>query len=234
MATKAVLFDLDGTLLPLEQEIFTKTYIGLFVKKMAKYGYSPEKFLSVLMKSLEITVINDGNKTNEALIRELFISELGEGIIDLIPVMNEFYEKDFESVRAVCGCDPKASRLISSSKGRYKLALATMPVFPETATRARVRWAGLDWNDFELVTTYENSSYCKPNPDYYRDVAEKLGVSPSECLMVGNDTLDDMSAERVGMKVFLLTDHLYNRDGTDIDRYAHGGFDDLMKFIECL
>ena len=228
---KAILFDLDGTLLPLDQDVFTRTYIGAFVKKMSPY-YAPEAFLNVLVRSLGEVTKNDGSKTNEEVITECFVDELGSGILDKMSVIREFYERDFEGVRAVCGFDSDSVKTVKLAKDMgMKVALATMPVFPKTATRARVRWAGLDWEDFDLVTTYENSSYCKPDPKYYVDVAERLGVTPEECLMVGNDTLDDMAAERAGMNVFLLTDFLVNRENKDISRYKNGGFDELLAYI---
>ena len=114
----------------------------------------------------------------------------------------------------------------------YRVALATNPIFPSIATCARIRWAGLTPEDFAFVTTYENSAYCKPNPDYYRDAAQRLGLSPEECLMVGNDAQEDMIAETTGMKVFLLTDCLINRDGADISIWPNGGFDELLRRIE--
>ena len=112
------------------------------------------------------------------------------------------------------------------------IILATNPIFPAVATEARISWAGLDKNDFLFYTTYENSRYCKPNPKYYLEVAEKLGVKPEECLMVGNDTLDDMVAETVGMKVFLLTNNLVNRESKDISAYPNGGYTELRKLLE--
>lgn len=113
-----------------------------------------------------------------------------------------------------------------------KAALATNPIFPAIATRERIRWAGLTESDFELITTYENIGVCKPNPDYFKEVAERIGVAPEECLMVGNDVGDDMPAEKLGMRVFLLTDCLINKDGEDIEKYPHGDFDALFKYIE--
>ena len=170
--------------------------------------------------------------TNEELVNSTFASELGAEILDRLPIINEFYEKDFEGVKAVCGFDPKASEIVKAVRGMgLKTALATMPVFPRVATESRMRWAGLDAEDFELVTTLENSCFCKPNPNYYTDIAKRLGVLPEECLMVGNDTLDDMEAEEAGMNVFLLTDCLVNRENKDISRYKNGGFDELLTYI---
>ena len=114
------------------------------------------------------------------------------------------------------------------------LALATNPIFPAIATESRMRWAGLDQNDFVLYTTYENSRFCKPNPEYYRDILNQLGAQPQECLMVGNDVTEDMVAQTLGMQVFLLTDCLINKQGKDISAYPQGSFDQLLAYIDTL
>ena len=109
--------------------------------------------------------------------------------------------------------------------------LATNPIFPSIATESRIRWAGLEPEDFELYTTYENTGYCKPNPDYYRDILNKLKLQPEDCLMVGNDVTEDMIAASVGMDVFLLTDCMINKEQKDISVYPHGNFEQLMAYI---
>ena len=115
-----------------------------------------------------------------------------------------------------------------------RVALATNPIFPAVATESRIRWAGLEPEDFELRTTYENIGYCKPNPEYYREIAARLGVRPEECLMVGNDVTEDMVAESIGMQVFLLTDCLINKERKNIAKYPRGSFNQLMQFIDTL
>ena len=112
--------------------------------------------------------------------------------------------------------------------------LATNPVFPRVATESRIRWAGLDPKDFALYTTYENACFCKPNPKYYLEILEKLGCQPSECLMVGNDVDEDMVAESLGMRVFLLSDCLINRSQKDISFFPNGGFAELQCFLDDL
>ena len=112
------------------------------------------------------------------------------------------------------------------------MVLATNPLFPAIATHSRIRWAGLNPDDFEHITTYENSSYCKPNPDYYREILSKLNLKPEECVMVGNDTVEDMIAETLGMKVFLLTDCLINKPSADISTWPNGGFPELKAYLK--
>lgn len=113
-----------------------------------------------------------------------------------------------------------------------KTALAANPIFPETATVSRMEWAGLEPSDFELYTTYENIGYCKPNPDYYREIINRLDAKPEETLMVGNDVEEDMEAGlSAGLKVFLLTDCLINRERRDINQYPRGSFEQLMEYL---
>ena len=133
---------------------------------------------------------------------------------------------------ADCGFNPKAKETVDKLRdGGYRIALATNPIFPAAATESRIRWAGLEPADFELYTTYENTGFCKPNLAYYRELLERLDCCAEDCLMVGNDVEEDMIAATLGMPVFLLTDCLINKNNRDISGYAHGGFDELLRFI---
>ena len=95
-----------------------------------------------------------------------------------------------------------------------------------------MKWAGLYPEDFEIYTTYENSRFCKPNLKYYEWLLSEIGVSAEECLMVGNDVGDDMVAESLGMKVFLLTDCLINKTDRAVCEFKNGNFEDLKNYIE--
>ena len=147
-------------------------------------------------------------------------------------LFDAFYTNEFQEARRLCGSNPEAAAAVHAVKRLgLRTVLATNPIFPAVATESRIRWAGLAPEDFELYTTYENIGYCKPNPDYYREIAGRLGVSPAECLMVGNDAQEDMAAEETGMQVFLLTDCLINRERKDIERYRRGTFRQLMQLV---
>ena len=140
---------------------------------------------------------------------------------------------EFEEVKSDCGFNPDAAKAVKRLKERgFRLILATNPIFPAVATESRIKWAGLDKEDFELYTTYEDSHYCKPNPEYYREITERLSLDPAECLMVGNDAEEDTAAEKLGIKVFLLTDCLINKKERDISAYPNGGFEELLKYTE--
>ena len=59
-----------------------------------------------------------------------------------------------------------------------------------------------------------------------------MGVSASDCVMVGNDVSDDMPARELGMDVFLVTDYLLNAENRDIDEFPHGSWNDFEEFIK--
>ena len=235
MKLKTVLLDLDGTLLPMDQEMFIKAYFKGLAMKLGPLGYESRKLLDGIYAGIGAMVKNDGSVRNEEAFWRTFCTHFGERARDDAPHFEAFYRCEFQQVQAACGFDARASKLIGSLKGRgYRLVLATNPLFPQVATYSRIRWAGMQPEDFELVTTYENANFCKPNVKYYEEIAEKLGLDPCECLMVGNDVGEDMVAGRLGMKTFLLTDCLINRTGEDIKAYPHGSFEELESYIQNL
>lgn len=232
MAISTILFDLDGTLLPQDQDTFLKAYFKRLVIKLAPYGYDPDLTVKAIWQCTMAVIQNDGSCTNEQTFWRHFAGVFGEHVVNDIPVFDAFYRNEFQQVAESCGFNPKAGECIAALKARgYRVALATNPIFPAIATESRMRWAGLNQDDFELYTTYENSRYCKPNLDYYREILKQMNVRPEECLMVGNDVSDDMVARDLGMQVFLLTDCLINKPNADISQYPHGSFDELMAYI---
>ncbi len=227
-----ILFDLDGTLLPMDQEIFIKTYFRGISKKAEPHGYGSMMLVGTIWKGISAMIQNDGTHTNEEVFWNLFEKTYGESARKDISVFDSFYANEFDEVQKVCGHNSGVPKLIGKLKtGGLRIALATNPIFPKIATDRRICWAGLTPQDFEFITTYENSRYCKPNLNYYRDILDKLQVPANECIMIGNDVSEDMVAEQLGMKVFLLTDCMINKNNEDISKYPHGGFDDLSAYL---
>ncbi len=233
MKITTVLFDLDGTLLPMDQDLFIKAYFGGITEKCAAHGYDAEVLYQTMWKGIGAMIKNDGSNTNEGAFWRIFCEMYGDGAINDAAIFNDFYENEFANVKNVCGFNEKAAITVRKIHCLgLRTALATNPVFPAIATESRIKWAGLEPSDFELYTTYENSRYCKPNPKYYEEILEKLGVTAKETLMVGNDVGEDMlAAGSLGMKTFLITECLINVKNADISQFKQGGFDDLYEYI---
>ena len=232
---KTVLFDLDGTLLPMNQDVFVKDYFSRLCKFLLPVGFESEKLVRSIWQSLRKMSLDSSDKTNEQIFWQTFREIYGDGVVDTIPAFEKFYLEEFDKVSAVSSKNPLARKAVDLIKEKgMRIAVATNPFFPRIATEKRIVWAGFSPSEFELVTVYENSDRAKPNPEYYLMVARMLGVSPDECLMVGNDVDEDMIARDVGMDVFLLTDFIINKGNKDISGYQQGGFADLIEYINTL
>ncbi|MBQ9979698.1 MAG: HAD family hydrolase [Oscillospiraceae bacterium] len=235
MKITTVFFDLDGTLLPMDQDVFVNDYFRRLAIQLAPEGYKPDALFKAIWSGTAAMVKNRSDKLNREVFWEAFFSVYPNRPRSDIDLCDKFYTGDFENVRHVCGHDPRAAKIVYWLKENgFRVVLATNPIFPSTATQARIRWAGLQPEDFELYTTYDNSRRCKPNPEYYQEILDKIGCDAEECLMVGNDATEDTAAEKLGMKVFLLTGCLINKENRDISPYPHGDFDRLAEYLKTI
>ena len=210
MKYEAILFDLDGTLLPMDNDGFMEEYFTLLYKVIMPYGYKKDDFIKAMWSGVEAMARNRSEKINSEVFWEVFASMLGNDVLEHIPEIDAFYFGEFEKARAFTSCSGFAREAVALAKEKAgKVVLATNPYFPEVAVRKRLEWAGLNWEDFDLVTFYDNSTRCKPNPEYFLEIAEKMGVNPEKCLMVGNNVKEDIVAsQKVGVDTFLVTDCL--------------------------
>ena len=235
MAINAVFFDLDGTLLPMDQHKFTKAYFRLLAMKLAPMGIAPEALIAAVWNGTKAMVKNDGSRSNEEVFWASFEAETGLETALCKPVCDEFYPNEFHAARAETRDNPLAARAVelAGQKGRT-VVLATNPLFPMVGQAARLSWLGLTPEDFRLVTSYENSRFCKPNPRYYLELCETLGLAPEDCLMVGNDELEDLyAAGSIGMNTYLVTDWMLpcpDHPHTG----ARGTFEELLEFLAAL
>lgn len=237
MSIRHILFDLDGTLLPMVQDVFVKYYMPLLARSYMSAGVSvaPDKFIGAVWAGYEAMVKNDGSRTN----REAFWSYM-EPLLPLSLAESEeialkFYENEFNSAICTTKPTPVSDQIVKKAKERgFGTYLATNPVFPRCATLNRIRWAGLDAEDFKVITTYETCTYCKPNLEYFRRILEEFRLDPSECLMVGNDVEEDLSIRMLGVKTYLVTDTMENKKGLPIESEYTGSLRELLEFVETL
>lgn len=232
---KVVMFDLDGTLLPMDQDTFVKVYFGGLGKKLEPFGYDAKVVADAVMRGVGAMIKNNGKEKNEVVFWNKFSELLGEDIRKYNDLFEDYYKNEFQKVREVCGFSELAKKAVLTAKEKgFRVVLATSPMFPKIATESRIRWAGLEPDDFEFYTTFEDYNYAKPNLNYYKDVISRLGVLPEECVMVGNDVLEDLIAGELGVKTFLLTECLINRNNLDYSSYEQGNFSKLIEFIKNL
>ena len=231
-----VMFDLDGTLLRITQDEFINTYFAELSKVFIRLGFDAKAAIKAVWAGTKAMILNDGAVTNKTRFWYMFSSEMelsGERLIEVEAACDSFYTNEFNIVKTVAEPTDIPRRIIHSLKAKgLAVVLATNPLFPPCAVETRLGWLGLSANDFILVTDYSNSSYCKPNPEYYREILGKIGKTPPQCLMVGNNAREDMCAADLGIDTYLVTDFLENETNADISAFKKGTLAEMEKYLE--
>ncbi|MDY0139039.1 MAG: HAD family hydrolase [Candidatus Izemoplasmatales bacterium] len=228
---KNYLFDLDGTLLPLDEEVFIKKYFGYLAEKFVELNLDPNLMIKRLWMGTKAMIENKGFKSNEEVFWEIFYPEEDQDKIK--KSLELFYMNEFENVKKSTKPSSIANEIVKILKSKGKnIVLATNPIFPQVATEKRLSWAMLDKSDFDLVTTYENSNFAKPSLYYYEMIIKKMNYDPDETIMIGNDALEDMVAKGLGINTFLVTDCLNNKNNIDINQFNNGTLTQLLENIK--
>lgn len=213
---EALLFDLDGTLLNIDMNYFLPKYFGRMSSMALDHGYQgADRLAQQIWTSTEKMIANtDPDKTNEEVFLEDFYSNWPYPPGEFNRFFDAFYRDVFPQLNVFCQPFPGVQQMMENIFGRdLKIVIATNSVFPMTAIKSRLEWAGVGHFNYDLITSYENMHYCKPHPAYYQEICEVIGVKAENCLMVGNDAGEDLAAGQIGMKTFLVEDMLIDNGG---------------------
>ncbi len=204
---RAVLLDLDGTLLDADVDQLMSHYIRALAAYMSRW-MPAETFVEALMAGTRAMIRDDDpTQTNAEVFWRVFNARSPLSREEIAPAFDRFYAEEFPKLAQYGRPRPAARPLIEKLRSQgCRIVLATNPVFPETAIRQRMAWAGIADIPFDLVTTFENMHATKPNLSYYLEIAERIGVTPASCLMAGDEPELDGAAVKAGMRFFHITE----------------------------
>ncbi|MDO8963079.1 MAG: HAD family hydrolase [Coriobacteriia bacterium] len=199
-----ILFDLDGTLLDLDIQVFLRRYFGAMSEMTARHFPGLDTMPSILASTEAMQRPHPG-LTNRDVFCEDFLERTGVDLTQHWDVFDEFYADVFPTLGDGYKPMPGAREAVEAALDLgLKVAIATQPIFPRAAVDARMAWADVADLPVHVVTTYEYMHACKPQAAYFRETAEMLGCAPAECLMVGDDRGLDLPAADTGMRTFYV------------------------------
>jgi len=227
---EAILFDLDGTLIEIDLKKFVPGYVKLLSDYVKEY-VTRKKFIPRLLEASNRLENNNGDATNEEVFAAYFFPIEGYTREDLEPRFMQFYKEEFHKLKQYAKKKPEARPTVKKAfENGYKVVIATTPLLPETAIRQRLEWGDLGDFDYELITSYDQVSATKPNLLYFRNIAEKINISPENCLMVGDED-KDMVAAKLGCKTFLVESENTDLSSETPEPNFRGTLSDLKELL---
>ncbi len=232
---KAVIFDLDGTLLPMNEDEFVKAYFGLLYKKAMPFGYEKQQFINTVMKGTHLMRNNKGTATNEEVFWQFFAQTFGEDRLKDKAIFDEFYLNDFAQTKIACGFNPMSKGLVDFCRQNFKyVILASNPVFPKEAMQWRAKFAGIEPEIFDYISDYSNSTCCKPNPNFLQDILDKFRLSPNEVIYIGNNEVEDGAmGGALGIETLMVGDQII-KDESGKNSFTHIPFSEVQSAIQKL
>jgi len=229
---RVVLLDLDNTLLENDMQRFLPPYFAALGRRMANL-VAPDELVRMLLASTQVMMNNqDPTVTNQQAFEADFFPSLGHPESEVRPIIHAFYEEDFPALKKYTRPKPRARLLAKTILDRgYDVVIATNPIFPRRAIEHRLEWAGLLDLPFSLVTTYENSHFCKPNPCYYQEILDKLGCPAGDAIMVGDDFWNDIQpAMQAGLYTYWIAGA--SQDSPAPSPHLRGNLTDCLAWMQ--
>lgn len=232
--TLTLLLDLDDTLLNTNLTAFVPAYFQALAKELAPQLAPDIMFRALIAGTSLMNESDDFSRSLREVFDSVFYSQLNISREAIEPAIENFYDNVFPTLGGLTTQIPEAKEFVewAVAKG-YRIAIATDPLFPRKATYHRVRWAGFDTQQFELISSYEHFHFSKTHPAYYAEVLGQMGWPDGPILMVGNDLERDIApSKKLGLAAFHVDVESASSAGTEA--MPHGSLADLTRWLESI
>ncbi len=232
---EAILFDLDGTLLNVEMDAYISGYVRGLARHFSDLANRCRFADTVVASAFDLLNADQGEQTMEELFLTLIEERLGIDGTLFCDRLNQFCNNGLQRLAPLVRPFPLVRKILQECfDSGLRVIVATNPFFPLPVVEARLKWGQLDDFPFELITSYENSRFCKPHRQYFVDILHSQRLNPQKAIMVGNDTEYDLPAQRAGLSTFLLDTCLIDRNNRSAHADFCGSHQDLLELVRCI
>jgi FMN phosphatase YigB (HAD superfamily) len=230
--TLTLLLDLDDTLLNTNLDAFIPAYFQALAKELAPH-IAPDLMLRALMSGTKrMMQSEDFSQPLEQVFNAVFYPQINSPRQEIADTIENFYDHVFPTLSGVTSLRPEVKPFMdwAFSQG-FRIAIATDPIFPRKATYHRLRWAGFEPEQFEIVSSFEHFHFTKTHPAYYAEVIGRMGWPEGPILMVGNDMERDiLPARMLGLATYHVDDGPAVRSAPEAG--VRGKLVDLRSWLE--
>lgn len=207
---KAVLLDLDNTLLNNADRVFAAEYMRLVDMFFQEHWGYPDMSASIRQMIKHVSGPHDFQLSNTENAVRLIAEATGRSADAISQAYRIFYADSYPQLQQYTQANPLSAVLVDYLLQRqYAVVIATNPLFSDDAIRQRIAWAGIpDTLAAQVfITSSDNMHFAKPDPAYYAEIIARVGVEPDEALMVGDQRVNDIQpARQIGLHTFHITD----------------------------
>jgi FMN phosphatase YigB (HAD superfamily) len=230
--TLTLLLDLDDTLLNTNLQSFVPAYFQALANELEPQIMPTVMFRALISGTQLMNESEDFSRTLKEVFDAEFYPQVEVSRGELDSAIENFYDHVFPTLQNLTSPKSGAKEFVEWAFAQgYRIAIATDPLLPTKATHHRLRWAGFEPSQFEIVSTYENFHFSKTHSAYYAEVLGRMGWSNGATLMVGNDLdRDILPAKKLGIKTFLVDVEPASPSALEAD--AAGSLSDLRSWLE--
>ena len=206
---KAILLDLDNTLLKNPDHTFALTYLSI-AEAFFRERWGIQDVAQLFVQSIKAMSNHRDMHTSNTMLRATLLANKTQHPLEKVNAdLSTFYESMFPDLRPCVEPIPGVRAVVDDFINRdYAVVIATNPLYPAIAIQQKLIWAGLSPNldDYAFVTTADNMHYVKPDPAYYAEILARIGIEPDETVMVGDSTRNDLHpAQQLNIHTYHIT-----------------------------
>ena len=219
---KAILFDLDDTLLDRDQAV--ENMFCVILEKC--YGAVTLSVKKEMLQAFKESDLENYGYNDKSKVLEIFFNEFPPKYTMSLNSVQDFWNEHFPLCFSI---NQNTINIINTIKKQVQVAIITNG----STQRQKAKIVNTNLNQcFDIIIISEEVGFSKPDKCIFKLALHKLGVQPEEALFVGDDLEKDMiGCQNINMKGIWFNPHK-KKNPTDTKPFAEiHSFDQLLNYL---